>query len=280
MEFDSSRKAFFESHNLEAKELPLIFHKDYICRNAERGNWHPNIEFLLVLEGEGMCTVGAENLEMHPGDLIAINSNQLHIIHSNSRVVYHCLILDSDFCMQNNIPTEKLYYQTMIHSEEANRLFLVIVAELEKEQPFQIAGIKCAVLQFLLFLSRNFLEKGRSVHAVHTAEDENMKLAIGYIQSHLQEKLSLEKICGEAGLSKFYFIRQFKKTTGMTPIAFINSLRCEDAKKLLLHRKASVHEIALQCGFENDSYFSKVFKEYSGVLPTEFRSRGVENIRR
>ena len=193
MEFDSSRKAFFESHNLEAKELPLIFHKDYICRNAERGNWHPNIEFLLVLEGEGMCTVGAENLEMHPGDLIAINSNQLHIIHSNSSVVYHCLILDSDFCLQNNIPTEKLYYQTMIHSEEANRLFLGIVAELEKEQAFQIAGIKCAVLQFLLFLSRNFLEKDRSVHAVHTAEDENMKLAIGYIQSHLQEKLSLEK---------------------------------------------------------------------------------------
>lgn len=218
MEFDSSRKAFFESHNLEAKELPLIFHKDYICRNAERGNWHPNIEFLLVLEGEGMCTVGAENLEMHPGDLIAINSNQLHIIHSNSSVVYHCLILDSDFCLQNNIPTEKLYYQTMIHSEEANRLFLGIVAELEKDQPFQIAGIKCAVLQFLLFLSRNFLEKDRSTHAVHAAEDENMKLAIGYIQSHLQEKLSLEKICGEAGLSKFYFIRQFKKTTGMTPL--------------------------------------------------------------
>ena len=273
MEFDS-RKAFFESHNLEAKDLPLIFHKNYICCNAtERGNWHMNIEFILVQEGEGVCTVGAETMEMHPGDLITVNSNQFHIIRSNSKVVYHCLIVDSDFCRQNNIPTEKLYYQTMIHSREANYLFEGIVTELEKAQPFQIAGIKCAVLQFLLFLTRNFLEKDSSVYAVHTAADENMKLAIGYIQSHLYEKLALDKICEEVGLSKYYFIRQFKKTTGMTPITFINSLRCEDAKKLLLHRKKSVHEIALQCGFENDSYFSKLFREYTGVLPTEFRSR-------
>lgn len=107
-----------------------------------------------------------------------------------------------------------------------------------------------------------------------------MKLAIGYIQSHLQEKLSLEKICGEAGLSKFYFIRQFKKTTGMTPLPLSIPLGVRMPRSFCFTRKASVHEIALQCGFENDSYFSKVFKEYSGVLPTEFRSRGVENIRR
>ena len=275
MEFDSSRKAFFESHNLESKELPLIFHKNFTCYNAERGNWHPNIEFLLVLEGEGVCTVSAENLEMRPGELIVINSNQFHIIRSRSKVVYHCLILDSDFCQQNNIPTENLHYKTKVRSEEANHLFQNIVEELEIHQPFQIAGIKCAVLQFLLFLTRNFLEKNSSVYATHTVVNENMKLAIGYIQAHLQEKLSLDQICAEVGLSKYYFIREFKKTTGMTPITFINSLRCEDAKKFLLQRKSSVHEIAMQCGFENDSYFSKIFREYTGVLPTEYRDRQI-----
>ena len=61
----------------------------------------------------------------------------------------------------------------------------------------------------------------------------------------------------------------------MTPITFINSLRCEDAKKFLLQRKSSVHEIAMQCGFENDSYFSKIFREYTGVLPTEYRDRQI-----
>ncbi len=264
-------KAMFEVHNLESKELPLIFHKD-TCKSTgfDCGNWHTNIELLLVTGGEGSCSVGAETLEMYPEDLIVVNSNLLHRIVSSTEVQYHCLIIDSDFCLQNNLPTERLRYRSLIRSDEANRLYRNVVSELENTLPYRSAGVKAALLNLLVFLTRNYLETDPVKIAEDSSTDENIKLAIGYIKSHFHERLSLEDVAREAGLSKYYFLREFKKATSLTPVAYINCLRCENAKKLLLSGKYTVHEIAIKCGYENDSYFSKSFKRYTGLLPSAY----------
>ena len=89
------------------------------------------------------------------------------------------------------------------------------------------------------------------------------------MKSNYGERLTLEKIAEEAGLSKYYFARAFKKTTGMTVVSFLNIIRCRYARGLLLNKKHSVREAAYLCGFENDSYFSKTFKKVMGYLPSE-----------
>ena len=84
------------------------------------------------------------------------------------------------------------------------------------------------------------------------------------------KKLTIDEIADEVGLSKYHFSREFKKVTGLTIVSYINIVRCRNAEKLLIKNEYSVHDIAVKCGYENDSYFSKTFKKHMGMLPSEY----------
>ena len=263
----------FESHNLEDKSLPVIFHHDEITVNAgygEKGNWHNNIEILYIDSGEGEVVSGASVYTAVAGDIIIINSNIIHTTMTDGMMTYYCLIIDSDFLESNGIRPEQTEYKALIRDEKAQRLFLRVVDEFENEESFFETGVKTAALDMMLYFSRNYIADEEEKKTQNSNKTENIKLAMGYIKAHIDEPLSLEKLSFESGLSKFYFVREFKKATGMTPVFYINLLRCQEAKKMLLKKKYSIHEVAQKCGFENDSYFSKTFKRYTGLLPSEY----------
>lgn len=266
-------KPLFESHYNMTAELPIIFHYDHISKQmkSELFNWHPNIEILYVTNGEGRCIIATEEYEMKKGDLIIINSNLKHLIKSDSEINYYCLIVDSEFSELNNISTEQTLYVPRVTDNEAAKLYEDIIKSFKSDQLYKETEIKINVLRLLLFLSRNYIDEEKNIASKPVMKDENIKLAIGYIKSHYNQKLSLEEIANEAGLSKYYFLREFKAVTKMTPFNFINSVRCEYAKKMLSKKIYSVHEIAVKCGFGNDSYFSKTFKKYTGYLPSELK---------
>ena len=101
------------------------------------------------------------------------------------------------------------------------------------------------------------------------SSDENIKRSVEYIETNYSKKLTLEQIAEEAGFSKYYFARQFKKVTGMTVVGYLNLIRCTKAKKLLEQGQYSVLQVANRCGFENASYFSKTFRQIMGMLPSD-----------
>ena len=263
-------KTRFEYLDHLTKEIPIIFHHDTEKNCAfSHPHWHPNVELLLVTGGEGFCLVGQETYELRPGNLIIVNSNFPHAIRARGIINYDCLIVDTEFCTQNDIPTEKLRFESLVISEKAAALYQNVVQEISSDSGFRQAGIRAAVLNLMLYLSRNHLDNANRGQ-IRTAANENIKLAMGYIQSHLDQKLTLDEIAAEVGLSKYYFLREFKSATAMTPVEYINLVRCENAKKLLLKKKYAIHEVAQKCGFTNDSYFSKVFRHYNGLLPSEY----------
>ena len=263
----------FESHNLEDKPLPVIFHHDEITVNTgygEQWNWHNNIEILYIDRGEGEAVSGASVYKVRAGDIIIINSNVIHTTRTDDMMTYYCLIIDSDFLASNGITTEDTEYRTLIRDDDARKLFLRVVEEFENGGSFFEAAVKTAAMDVMLYFSRKYIADAEEKKAQRSSKTENIKLAMGYIRAHIDEPLSLEKLSFESGLSKFYFVREFKKATGMTPVFYINLLRCREAKKMLSKNKYSIHEVAQKCGFENDSYFSKTFKKYTGLLPSEY----------
>lgn len=265
-------KPRFEYLDHLTEEIPIIFHFNTIKkRSFVFPHWHPNVEILFVTSGEGTCMIGSELCEMRPGNLVIVNSNFPHAIRSDDEFVkYDCLIVDTEFCTQNGLPTEKLRFEPLVTSEKAVALYQDIVREIASDSLFHQAGIRVATLNLMLYLSRNHLDDANQGQIRPSAANENIKLAIGYIKSHIDQKLTLDEIASEVGLSKYYFLREFKNATTMTPVEYINSVRCENAKKLLLKKKYPIHEIAQKCGFTNDSYFSKVFRHHTGLLPSEF----------
>ena len=97
-----------------------------------------------------------------------------------------------------------------------------------------------------------------------------LQQAIDYIQAHSAEDLSLDAMATEIGISRFYFCRLFKKSTGITPYQYLIKCRIDRAKLLLKSQELSIADVALQVGFSNQSHFTKHFKRLVGVTPKKF----------
>lgn len=95
--------------------------------------------------------------------------------------------------------------------------------------------------------------------------------AVQYMKDHLHRAVTLQEIAESERLSKYHFCKQFHARLGMSPIAYLNKLRMEEAVSLLSTTSLPVADIARLTGFETPGYFAKVFKRIVGGTPTEYR---------
>jgi AraC-like DNA-binding protein len=94
-----------------------------------------------------------------------------------------------------------------------------------------------------------------------------------YIQENYSRKISLKEIADVSGLSAPYFSTIFKEEMGENFSSYLNQLRVEKASRLLRETSQSLSEIAGSCGFEDQSWFSKIFKAYTGLSPGKYRGQ-------
>ena len=97
--------------------------------------------------------------------------------------------------------------------------------------------------------------------------------AMNYIQINYMGPLTLEQVADHIGYSPSYFSKVFKQETGDTFRNYLNYLRIEKSKSLLLSSNASISEICSTIAFEDQSYFCKVFRRFVGVTPDRYRKR-------
>jgi len=96
-----------------------------------------------------------------------------------------------------------------------------------------------------------------------------LQQAIAYMNNHLSEDLSLEAIATELNMSRYYFCRLFKQSTGISPHQYLIKCRIDRAKELLLQGHKSIADVALQVGFTSQSHFTRHFKRLVGVTPKQ-----------
>lgn len=99
-----------------------------------------------------------------------------------------------------------------------------------------------------------------------------------YIQEHLSEKPTLEQVAGQVYLSKSYLCRILKEELGCTFTEYTNRLRIERSKLYLQRSKMSLSEIACAVGFDDQSYFTRIFKRQVGVPPGKYRANNANSI--
>ena len=94
---------------------------------------------------------------------------------------------------------------------------------------------------------------------------------VEYINKHYTEEISLEDLSKLIGLSISQLNRKFKKAMGETPIQYLLKVRINKAKEKLIESNNTIFEIATECGFNNQTYFNKQFKKFTGKAPTQYR---------
>lgn len=258
----------YENHQFD-KELPVIFHLDQLEKSVSESsfsNWHENIELIYCIEGEGWVVINSNSIEIKEQSVLVINSGDIHyFMPSTVRIRYYCLIINAAFLKEFGMDVEKIFFGEEVTDAQGITFFQKIVAEMEKEQPFYKAVVKGEIVSYMAYLCRNYMREKSNA-----GNNSQIKRGLIYIREHFTEDLSVEQIAFQAGFSRYYFSRQFKNVMGMTVMKYVEFLRCRHAKELL-ESGTSVSKAALDCGFADLSYFTKVFKGQYGVLPSKVR---------
>lgn len=95
--------------------------------------------------------------------------------------------------------------------------------------------------------------------------------ALNYIEENFNKDLSLKRVSDEVGLSLYYFSHLFKEEVGESFVTFLNKLRIRKSKLLLINSNLNIAEIAYRVGYNDQNYYTRVFKEYEEITPSEFR---------
>lgn len=106
---------------------------------------------------------------------------------------------------------------------------------------------------------------GLTAQAVRRVQD--------YVAMQLGQPIDLKSMAAASGLSIHHFARAFKETVGVSPLEYVMIRRIERSKQLLSNSNFSLGEIALACGFADQSHFSRRFRQMTGATPGEFRTR-------
>jgi AraC family transcriptional regulator, arabinose operon regulatory protein len=132
----------------------------------------------------------------------------------------------------------------------------------------------------LLEILAHFIENAKidKINFNYSNSSKKLGSVMDYIENHLSENITVEKLASISHFHPSYFIRFFKTNTGLSPIRYINRIRLEKAKKLLSYSKLNVSEISIETGFNDVFHFSKSFKNYTGFSPSEYRKIEISTI--
>jgi AraC-like DNA-binding protein len=195
-----------------------------------------------------------------------------HSAFTETGLRYACLIVDTRFLLENGINVSALRLSEAIDDAEAAARFSEIVEEYARTGDFAEAGIRAAVLRLLVHLCRNHSAPSESRDAPDTAGFLSVCTAIAFVKSNFSSRITLDAVAASTGLTKYHFLRKFKRITGLTVLEYINTVRCQHARQLLAGG-ASAKEAAIRSGFGNFSHFSSVFKKYTGTLPSKIKNQ-------
>lgn len=267
------RESIYEQHRHPDPKFPIIFHYDLLDTYHEKFSmhYHENIEILYFVKGEGYVRCGKNRYDVKVGDIVVINSNELHSVTTTcDELKYYCLIVDKEFCEESGISVDKLQVKSWIQDEELKSYIETIAREMQLQNTYYKTVVKSIAIVFLASLHRKYgITIAQEQDETWNHKMDTVRLAIAYIKQNFTQTITVEDICKEVGFSKFHMCRIFKEITGQTIIEYINFLKCDYARTLLMTGKCNVKESAEICGFQNLSYFSKTYKKYMGQLPSK-----------
>ena len=108
-------------------------------------------------------------------------------------------------------------------------------------------------------------------------EDDVIARVESFIRAHFRENITRDDVAAVAFITPNYLSKQFRNKMGMNMREYINQIRIEEAKRMLLTTNLSVSEVAGLVGYDNISYFSTVFRKHTGMTPVDWRNAGSES---
>lgn len=155
------------------------------------------------------------------------------------------------------------------------RLIPDLVKRLQAPTGFQDAWIWNQTRQLLIELAECSMEHGEQ--SEESPAKDRVRQWVDALPEVLSDPWTLEDMAEACALGRTQFARHFAEVTGETPLRHLNRLRIEEAKRQLQEDRKTVTDIAFDCGFGSSQHFSRVFRQYTGAPPREYRDANICN---
>lgn len=253
---------------------------------------HEYSELVLTLSGTGGHTINSVRSIIQTGDIFVFNGNNHHSFEDTRQLTLVNIAYDPRVYLRHTGDLRKLsgyhalfliepHYRTKQNFRSHLRLNpkdLLLAGELARVLIREVADrptgyqtvIQSAFLQLVALLSRKY---GQSSPAPLKNSIQRLASAVAFIENHYTEKITLEELAQLSHLSKNQFLRVFQETYHTTPMNYLNDLRMTKSCEDLRHSNEKITQIALENGFSDSNYFSRLFRKKMGVSPKEYKNR-------
>ena len=229
----------------------LDLRKSYM--NWIRWHWHEEMEIIIVDQGIAEVSTDDATYLIRPGQGLIINQNVMHCIHAHNKK--NCIF----------------------HERMLQTLTDIIDLNLHRHFGYEIAT-KGYLCHFWVELLRQLPHPDTPALSRASQDEQRVKEAMLFIRTHYAESLTLQEIADSIHVSKSECCRCFSRTLQMSPFEYLMKYRIYESTKKLMDSEqdfGSIADLALSVGFNNTSYFNKLFKKFLGCTPTYYRTHKV-----
>ena len=270
------------------------------CREIP-AHYHEFIEIIYGIRGTFYASMSNRDVEVHEGDMLLINVNEVHAFRHVEPCEYYCLQFDpAQFFTSPVYSTGAKYILPFMMSysegisKDADNSFSLLATKEELEDTYipdyirdyhkefteQAPGFELAIradiLRIFLWYLRRMEKNGISLYKSSAIRQEDLlrlNQVLDYIHENYMQPVLAEKMAKMCNMSYSYFSRFFRNCMGQTFSDYLLYVRLTEAEKLLITTSRSISQIALDTGFSTSSYFITQFKKHKNITPKQLKQK-------
>jgi AraC-like DNA-binding protein len=246
-------------------------------------HYHPEFELTLIIKGNGMRLVGDSYLPFQAGDLVLLGSGIPHTwesdINAQENVGAVVIQFSEDF-IASYMNSDAFYKIKKMLQSTVRGLFFPNSFSIEIEQKMLTISTEKGVKQITALLNvlndlafENYETLASAFYSPKNSKENETRIntVFNYIKKNAASTILLQQAAASVHLTTGAFCKFFKRMTGKTFSDYVNEIRIGNACNLLSHTDKTVAQIALISGFENQTYFNRVFLKKKNCTPKQFR---------
>ncbi|MBS4535016.1 AraC family transcriptional regulator [Clostridium sp. D2Q-14] len=247
-------------------------------------HWHNEYEIIRVTSGSLLLNIDGNDFNVKAGDIVFLKDGTLHSA-IPTKCNYECFLFDMRFLLRKNYICNKEIYNILNHQKniqlyfskndgEAYEILHKIFTDMKNKHKGYQFKIQGYLYYFLgVVKENNYYKNEITIAPKNKRRLSQFKKILAYIELNYSEDISLNDLAKCANMNSRYLCKFFKDMTHKTPIEYLNYYRIECACDQIYITDKNITQIALDCGFNNLSYFIKVFKKFKNMTPNQYSKK-------
>lgn len=278
-----------KSDQLFDRNLMPIYVDLYVHNENTGYHSHQFYEFVYIVRGFTLHHYNNVSTLLTPGDVFGIRPGDMHAYNrTHETLLYNCLFypealgtdfaeilklpgLGSMFCAEDASGWQRVHLGPVERKEIEGYLAGMRTERIKRETGWELK-LKSLLIEFLVAFSRAYETGHTQGEPGEYRVTRHVYEAIGIMEQHYSNPLSIEEIADAVGLSRDYFSREFKRMIGLSPGEYLKNVRLAKAMELLQNPINTIAGVAAQVGVDDPAYFTRQFKKSLGMSPSQYQA--------